>query len=126
MSGAKFYLCTHCGNLAELICDAGVPMICCGEAMQLLIPNIEPASHEKHIPVVRQENGSLWVTVGAVQHPMIPEHYIRWICVESKTGMMCKTLIPGQAPEATFCLGSERPLAVYAYCNIHGLWMTNV
>ena len=25
-----------------------------------------------------------------------------------------------------FELGSEKPVAVYAYCNLHGLWMTKL
>jgi superoxide reductase len=33
---------------------------------------------------------------------------------------------PGEAPNVTFHLGGEKPLAVYAYCNLHGLWMTEL
>jgi desulfoferrodoxin (superoxide reductase-like protein) len=35
-------------------------------------------------------------------------------------------LAPGQAPKAVFELGGEKPVAVYAYCNLHGLWMTKL
>ena len=31
-----------------------------------------------------------------------------------------------QAPKAVFELGGEKPVAVYAYCNLHGLWMTKL
>ena len=31
-----------------------------------------------------------------------------------------------QAPKAVFELGAEKPVAVYAYCNLHGLWMTKL
>ena len=30
----KFYKCAHCGNIIEKIEDKGVPVVCCGEAMQ--------------------------------------------------------------------------------------------
>ena len=38
-----------------------------------------------------------------------------------------KELHPGEAPEACFalCEGDEVE-AVYAYCNLHGLWMTSL
>ena len=35
-------------------------------------------------------------------------------------------LAPGQAPKAVFEPGGEKPVAVYAYCNLHGLWMTKL
>ena len=37
-----------------------------------------------------------------------------------------RTLAPGQAPKAVFELGGEKPVAVYAYCNLHGLWMAKL
>ena len=30
----KYYVCNHCGNIIEMVKDKGVPVICCGEAMQ--------------------------------------------------------------------------------------------
>ena len=41
-------------------------------------------------------------------------------------GGQLRYLAPGQAPKAVFELGSEKPVAVYAYCNLHGLWMTKL
>ena len=43
--------------------------------------------------------------------------FLKWIFM----GQL-RTLAPGQAPKAVFELGSEKPVAVYAYCNLHGLW----
>ena len=44
--------------------------------------------------------------------------------------LFCRSLrvfaLTGQAPKAVFELGSEKPAAVYAYCNLHGLWMTKL
>ena len=48
----KFFKCRHCGNVIEKIVDSGVPVVCCGENMEELIPNTVEASGEKHIPVV--------------------------------------------------------------------------
>ena len=41
-------------------------------------------------------------------------------------GQLSALAPPGQAPKAVFELGSEKPVAVYAYCNLHGLWMTKL
>ncbi|MBQ8537042.1 MAG: desulfoferrodoxin [Clostridia bacterium] len=123
---AKFYICRHCGNLVGMINDAGVPMVCCGEKMQALVPNTVEASGEKHLPVVQVEDGVVNVNVGAVNHPMVDEHYIEWIYVQTENGGQRKGLKPGDEPKASFRLGSEKAVAVYAYCNLHGLWMTEV
>ena len=44
----------------------------------------------------------------------------------TENGGQLRYLAPGQAPKAVFELGSEKPVAVYAYCNLHGLWMTKL
>ncbi len=123
---AKFYVCRHCGNLAGMIHDAGVTMVCCGEKMEELAPNTVDASQEKHLPVVQVKDGKLHVNVGAVHHPMAEEHLIEWVYVQTKKGSMCRMLKPGDGVEITFCLGDDQAVAVYAYCNQHGLWKTNV
>jgi len=123
---SKFYICRHCGNLIEKINDAGVPIICCGEPMEALTPNTVEASTEKHLPVVTIENGTVKVAVGSIDHPMAPEHYIEWVYLKTEGGSQYKALNPGDAPEVTFQLGGEKALAVYAYCNLHGLWKTEV
>jgi len=122
----KFYVCSHCGNLIELVNDAGVPVFCCGQKMDALNPNTVEASVEKHLPVVSVEGDVLHVNVGAADHPMIPEHFIGWVYVQTASGGQRKALNPGEAPHLTFHLGGEKPIAVYAYCNLHGLWMTSL
>ncbi len=121
---AKFYICNHCGNLAGMVHSSGVPMICCGEKMNELVPNTTEAAGEKHLPAINLEDGAIHVNVGAVNHPMAEEHYIEWVYVETKNGGMRHAFKPGDAPEYTFSLCDEEPIAVYAYCNLHGLWMT--
>ena len=123
---AKFYICRHCGNLVGMVHNSGVSMICCGEKMEALVPNTVEASGEKHLPVVTLENGVLTVNVGSVEHPMLPEHFIQWIYVETENGGMRRALKPGDKPIATFCVGEDKPIAAYAYCNLHGLWMTTL
>ena len=122
----KFYICRHCGNVITKIHDAGVPVICCGQKMEELIPNTVEASGEKHVPVVSVDNGVVSVAVGSVAHPMIPEHSIEWVYVETEHGGQLKKLSPGSAPEAKFHLGDDTAVAVYAYCNLHGLWATQL
>ena len=121
-----FYICHHCGNLVHMIHDAGVPMICCGQKMDELLPNTVEASGEKHLPAVTVEDGAVHVNVGSINHPMIPEHYIEWIYVQTENGGHLKIRKPGDDPSAAVCLGDDKALAVYAYCNLHGLWMTEV
>ena len=77
-------------------------------------------------PVAELSGSRLTVTVGAVEHPMADVHYIQWIFLETENGGQIRYLNPGQAPKAVFELGSEKPVAVYAYCNLHGLWMTKL
>ena len=94
--------------------------------MEELVPNTVEASGEKHIPVVLAEEGVLTVHVGAVDHPMAQEHWIEWVQVQTETGSQRKFLQPGGQPHVTFSLGEEKPVAVYAYCNLHGLWKTEL
>ena len=123
---AKFYICRHCGNLIVKIHDAGAPVHCCGQKMEELIPNTVEASGEKHKPVFSIENGVVTVSVGSVAHPMVPEHSIEWVFVETENGGQLKKLSPGNEPEVKFWLGDDKAVAVYAYCNLHGLWATEV
>ena len=72
----KFYICSHCGNIIAFVKDKGVPVICCGEKMKEIIPGTTDAAVEKHVPVISQEGNIVTVSVGSIEHPMIPEHYI--------------------------------------------------
>ena len=119
----KFYRCAHCGNIITFLHASGVPVMCCGEKMAELVPGTVDAALEKHVPVMEETDGKVTVKVGAVAHPMLPEHYIEWIVLETNQGGQIKHLQPGQAPEGVFALAEgEKVEAVYAYCNLHGLW----
>ena len=126
MKNVKFYVCPHCGNLVEMVNDAGVAPVCCGQKMNELVPNTVEASGEKHIPAVTVEDGAVKVNVGSVNHPMEDVHYIEWVYVQTERGGQRKNLKPGEAPNVTFWLGDDKAVAVYAYCNLHGLWKTEL
>ena len=126
MSNQKFYICEHCGNLIGMIHDAGVPMMCCGQKMKKLEPGVVEASHEKHIPVVKVDGNVVNVEIGSVEHPMIEAHSILWVYLQTDKGGQRKNLEVGKAPKVRFALADEKPLAVYAYCNLHGLWKADI
>ena len=121
----KIFMCRHCGNVIEKVVDSGVAVVCCGEKMEELVPNTVEASGEKHIPVVtRIDECSIKVEVGSVPHPMLPEHHIAFIYVETEDGGIRINL--KDKPEAIVCTCSSKPVAVYEYCNLHGLWKTEL
>ena len=122
----KFYLCEKCGNLVEKIDDSGVPLVCCGQKMTPIEAGTVEASREKHIPVAKLEGDTVVVTVGSVEHPMSAEHSILWVELKTDKGVARKNLEVGAAPTVTFALADEKPLEVYAYCNLHGLWKTEI
>jgi len=119
----KFFICEHCGNMIAVVKSSGVPVMCCGQKMTELVPGTSDGAHEKHVPVYKVEDNKVYVTVGAVEHPMLEAHYIEWISLQTKFGNQRKALKPGDEPKACFalCEGDEVE-AVYAYCNLHSLW----
>ena len=123
----KFFVCKHCGNMIGLLHDAGVPMMCCGEKMVELVPNTTDAAQEKHVPVATVEGNKVVVNVGSVDHPMAAEHWIQWVYLETDKGGHRKVLNPGEKPHVVFALTEdEKPIAVYEYCNLHGLWVAKL
>lgn len=126
MKNQKFYICRTCGNLVGMIHSSGVPLICCGKPMEELQANTVEASNEKHLPVVKIDDKTVTVKVGAAAHPMVEEHFIEWIYLETDQGGQRKTLSPGQEPAVNFALDDEKVKAVYAYCNLHGLWKVEI
>ena len=126
MCDNKFYICEHCGNIVGMIHSAGVPLMCCGQKMTKLEAGVVEASHEKHIPVVTVEGNTVRVNVGSVTHPMSEEHHIAWVYLQTNRGGQRKCLDVTGAPEVTFALADETPVAVYAYCNLHGLWKADI
>ena len=126
MKNSKYYICNHCGLIVETIHESVITPSCCGTKMDELVPNTVEASGEKHIPAVTVKEDSVVVNVGSVDHPMQDIHYIEWVQLVTENGSQRKWLKPGQAPNVVFPLGDDKPLAVYAYCNLHGLWKTEL
>ena len=118
----KFFECKKCGNFVEKINDSGVTMVCCGEPMTEITANTEDAALEKHVPAVTVSGDRVDAVVGSVIHPMEKEHYIMWIYLETEKGAQRKMLKPGEEPKASFTVVDDKAVAVYEYCNLHGLW----
>ncbi|MBR3599452.1 MAG: desulfoferrodoxin [Lachnospiraceae bacterium] len=119
----KFLRCNVCGNLVEQINATAVPIMCCGQPMMELKAGTTDGAVEKHVPVYEVNGNVVTVKVGSVEHPMTPEHYIQWIDIQTTGGIQRVNLTPSDKPEATFTINEgEEVVAVYEYCNLHGLW----
>ena len=90
-----------------------------------LVPNTTDAAGEKHVPVIASEGDTVTVTVGSVEHPMLEAHFIQWIVLEIEGGYQKKVLTPGVKPQAVFKT-TDKVIAAYEYCNLHGLWKAEV
>ncbi len=127
MREPRFFICKHCGNIITLIKNANVPVVCCGEKMAELVANTTDGATEKHVPVVKTEGSKLTVSVGSTAHPMLPEHHIAWIYLQTNLGGQIKYLEVGAEPKAAFSLSAgETPIAAFEYCNLHGLWKAEI
>lgn len=121
--GKRFFICEHCGNIIAMIRDNGVAIQCCGEKMKEILSGTNNGAGEKHIPVYDVKDGKVTVTIGVVEHPMVPEHYIEWVCLETEDGIQYKQLKPNIAPNVSFFISEkDKVKAVYAFCNMHSLW----
>lgn len=123
----KLLKCSVCGNIVEVVEDKGTPIMCCGKPMVELNANTSDGALEKHVPVAEVVEGNLHVKVGSMEHPMLAEHFITMIMVEAGDLVLRKNLKPGEKPEAVFALNDFKGKAhVYEYCNLHGLWKTDI
>lgn len=119
----KFFRCKTCGNIVTHVKSSGVPVMCCGAKMEELIPGSVDAAAEKHVPAVAVNGNVVTAEVGSVPHPMVEEHFIEWIAIESEQGAQIKYLNPKTEPKAVFALAEgDKVKTVYEYCNLHGLW----
>lgn len=119
----KFLKCEHCGQIVAMVKETGVPIICCGEPMQEMFANTTDAAVEKHVPVVEVDGTKVNVCIGEAEHPMLPEHYIEWVSLQTKNGNQRKQLKPGDEPKVSFAIEEgDEVVAVYEHCNLHGLW----
>lgn len=126
----KFLRCKKCGTTITFLVGDGDNVMCCGEEMSLIHAKDADGAKEKHLPKVDRNEGVVRVDVGEISHPMEEEHFIEWIYLQTKRGGQFVRLKAGEEPRATFGVSGEepedKPVAVYSYCNKHGLWKTNV
>ena len=116
----KLYRCAHCGNIAFKVVDKGVPLMCCGQKMEELVPNTTDGALEKHVPQVTRDGNHVTVQVGSTIHPMLEEHYIQFIAAVSGNKVTFQLPKPGDEP--VLKAGGADPVTAYEYCNLHGFW----
>ncbi|BCO10668.1 desulfoferrodoxin [Desulfolithobacter dissulfuricans] len=117
----EVYKCALCGNIVEVLHAGAGELVCCGQPMDLVSENTVDAAQEKHVPVVEKTDNGYKVTVGSVAHPMDEKHWIEWIELVADSIVYRQALVPGDAPEASFCVDATE-VSARAYCNLHGLW----
>lgn len=135
---SRFYLCEVCGNLIEKVEDGGPTPSCCDQEMTALKAGSLDASPEKHVPIITITESpcssalhppikKVHVVVGSKLHPTTEMHYINWIQLQTETGSYRRYLEPGDPTYACFILHKDEPVLIaYAYCNLHGLWRSEV
>ena len=122
-----FYRCEICGNLACMVVSSGMTPSCCGHTMTRLKENVSDGVAEKHVPVIRQNGSNITISIGEIAHPMRSNHYIEWVVLLTDRGKYFQELTVDGATDVEFTVGlTEKVLAAYAYCNIHGLWVKHL
>ena len=121
----KFLMCKKCGSTITFLTGEGDDVKCCGDEMVRLHASETDGAKEKHVPKVKKQEGAVRVDVGEISHPMEDDHFIEWIYLQTKRGGQFARLKAGEEPRATFGVSAEVPgdeaIAVFAYCNKHGL-----
>ena len=117
----EVYKCEICGNIIEVIHEGGGTLVCCGQPMALQKENSVDASKEKHVPIVKQNQEGVEISIGSIPHPMTEEHNIEWVEIQTENGNSRKYLTLEQEPKVFFPV-KNNVLCVRIYCNLHGLW----
>lgn len=122
----RFYQCETCGKLIAVFPESMISTECCGSEMTEIVPNHTDGAVEKHVPVVTVSRTDVSVKIGSTIHPMSFGHYIMWIGIQTVNGFAFRELHPGDRPDTVFTVQKgDRVQAVYAYCNLHGLWCSD-
>lgn len=123
----KLYRCPHCGQIVEIVDATGSPLVCCGHPMEQLIAGSSDGAYEKHVPHVTSTDGKhLDIQIGEVLHPATEAHHIEWIYVVTNLRVIRYNLEKTEEPKRRFELAlklGEKAVAVYEYCNLHGLYV---
>ncbi|MEE3397736.1 MAG: desulfoferrodoxin family protein [Succiniclasticum sp.] len=124
---SRFYSCRKCGVIVGLVEGSLNGVTCDGEPLEMMRANSVDASREKHVPVVSVAESIVSVKIGSAEHPMTAAHHISWIYLQTQKGGQRRVLTIDDKPEAKFALvDGDKPVAVFAYCNLHGLWVTEL
>lgn len=116
--------CKKCGAIVRVLGDCncgGCGIVCCTEPMEKLVPNSVDAAVEKHVPTYEIVDGKIMVKVN---HVMEEEHSIEWISIVFGDKECTTFLQPGK--DAVAHCKYVPGATIYAYCNKHGLWKTEV
>ena len=89
----EIYRCQICGNVVEVV-NPGAVLSCCGEPMKLMKENTSDGAKEKHVPVIEPIEGGYRVTVGSVEHPMLPERTLLLIFFQLYHGIYRQCWFP--------------------------------
>ena len=112
-------------DIVEVIASNGCEISCDNKPMKELVANSTDAAQEKHVPQFQINGNIVKVDVGSVKHPMEEAHMIGWVYIVTNQGAQRKFLKANTDPVIEFALcPNEQLQEVYAYCNLHGLWMT--
>lgn len=118
----QVYVCEQCGTIVEVMMPGEAPLVHCGKPMKLLDVLTEGDLAPKHKPVIERVVGGYKVTVGDVEHPMTPAHWIVWIELLADGRVYRQYLNADDKPVATFRIGTAKDVVAREYCNLHGLW----
>lgn len=92
-----------------------------------LTANTQEAALEKHLPVVNIIGNKIEITVGSILHPMTKAHLIGAIVLVTTNKVYITNLKSTDKPLTNFILeDGEKPIEVYEYCNLHGLWKVSI
>lgn len=123
----KFLKCSSCENIVEMVVEKVASNQDCEKGLKSLVANTSDGATEKHVPVMELVDGNLHVSVGSIDHPMSPEHYIMFIAIEAGNMKMRYDLKPNDSPKAVFALNDYKgKVEVFEYCNLHGLWKNEI
>ena len=113
--------CLNCGAIVKVMNNCNCNFFCCGQEMKEIKANSTDAAFEKHVPTYEKKNHKLYVTVN---HVMEEEHFIEWRCLctdEREEYIKLDYTKDAKVVFEDVCRGT-----LYAYCNKHGLWKTEI
>lgn len=113
--------CSKCGKIVNVMHCDDKNIMCCNEVMFDVKSNITECAIEKHLPSYKIINDKILVQVN---HVMEEEHYISFITLVKNNLEITKYLKDELKAKVEFPY--LKGATLYAYCNKHGLWKTDV